>query len=134
MKINEKISEALIRRLYFNVSVGGCLRHDSEIKVFTEIQLDGHTYRSHSSYWGEKPWYDWAFVQWDHESDPYPAQICMFIDLTDSQFMNDADLERFKNSALGQSLMNQPQSDNIQGGNNYEYLSRTKWMVVRSSL
>ena len=134
MKVNKKISEALIRRLYFNLSVGGCLRHDSEIKGFTEIQLDGHTYRSHPSYWGEKQWYDWAFVQWDHESDPYPAQICMFMDLSDSRFMNDADLETFKNSALGQRIMDQPHYENIRGGNNYEYLSRTKWMVVRSSL
>ena len=75
--IDQKILEALIRRLYFNLSLGGCLKHNSEIKGFTEIKLDGHTYRSHPSYWGEKPWYDWALVMWDHELDPYPAQICM---------------------------------------------------------
>ena len=111
-----------------------CIRHDNEIKAFTEIQLDGHTYCAHPSYWGEKPWYDWALVQWDHESDPYPAQICMFLDLSNVCFMNDAELDRFKNSQLGQRLMDEQNYPNIQPGNNYEYLFRTKWMLVRSSL
>ena len=132
--INQKISEALIRRLYFNMSVGGCLKHTSQIKGFTEIKLDGHTYRSHPSYWGDKPWYDWAMIQWDHESDPYPAQICMLLDLSEARFMNDAELDVLRNSPLGARLMNDPAYTHLTGGNNYEYLSRTKWMVVRSSL
>ena len=133
-KVNEKISKALIRRLYFNLSVGGCLRHDSEINGFTEVKMDGHTYRAHPSYWGEQPWYDWALVQWDHESDPYPAQICMFLDLSNARFMNDDELDTFKNSPLGQRLMHVHDYPNIRQGNNYEYLSRTMWMLVRSSL
>ena len=132
--INQKISEALIRRLYFNMSVGGCLKHTSQIKGFTEIILDGHTYRSHPSYWGDKPWYDWAMIQWDHESDPYPAQICMLLDLSEARFMNNAELDVLRNSPLGARLINDPAYTHIRGGNNYEYLSRTKWMVVRSSL
>ena len=98
--IDQKILEALICRLYFNLSLGGCLKHNSEIKGFIEIKLDGHTYQSHPSYWGEKPWYDWALVMWDHESDPYPAQICMMLDLSDAHFMYKAELDRFRNSPL----------------------------------
>ncbi len=132
--MHQKISEALIRRLYFNLSVGGCLKHTSHIKGFTEIKIDGHTYRSHPCYWGDKPWYDWAMIQWDHESDPYPAQICMLLDLSEARFMNDAELDALRNSPLGARLMNDPAYTPVRGGNNYEYLSRTKWMVVRSSL
>ena len=84
--------------------------------------------------WGDKPWYDWAMIQWDHESDPYPAQICMLLDLSEARFMNDAELDVLRNSPLGARLMNDPAYTHLTGGNNYEYLSRTKWMVVRSSL
>ena len=133
-QLNQKVSEALVKRLFFNTSVGGCLKHNSVIKGFTELKLEGHTYRSHPSYWGERPWYDWALVQWDHDSDPYPAQICMFLDLSEATFMNDVELDDFRNSPLGQRLMERSAHPQCQRQNNYEYLTRTMWMVVRSSL
>lgn len=133
-QMNQNISEALVKRLFFNTSVGGCLKHNSVIKGFTELKLEGHTYRSHPSYWGERPWYDWALVQWDHDSDPYPAQICMFLDLSEATFMNEDELDHFRNSPLGRRLMEQSDHHQNQRQNNYEYLTRTMWMVVRSSL
>lgn len=48
--------------------------------------------------------------------------------------MNEADLDRFRNSPLGQRLMHKPGHTPLPGGNNYDYLSRMTWMVVRSSL
>ena len=133
-QMNQKVTEALVKRLFFNTSVGGCLKHNSVIKGFTELKLEGHTYRSHPSYWGERPWYDWAMVQWDHDSDPYPAQICMFLDLSEATFMNEDELDHFRNSPLGRRLMERSTHPQTQRQNNYEYLTRTMWMVVRSSL
>ena len=133
-RINNKVSQALVQRLYFNTSVGWCLKNDCVIKGFTELKVEGYTYRSHPSYWGEKPWYDWALVQWDHDSDPYPAQICMFLDLSEATFMNDGEHSKFKNSPLGRRLVEQSNNNTLPEGNNYEYLSRSIWMVVRSSL
>ena len=132
--MNQKVSQALIRRLYFNTSLGGCLKHDTVVNGFTELSVEGHTYRSHPCYWGEKPWYDWALVQWEHDSDPYPAQICMFLDLTQATFMNEEELDRFRNSPLGRRLILESNQVEIAAGNDYEYLSRSIWMVVRSSL
>jgi hypothetical protein len=133
-KINNDVSKALLQRLYFNTSVGGCLKNDCLIKCFTELNVEGYTYRSHPSYWGEKPWYDWALVQWEHDADPYPAQICMFLDLTDAVFMNDAEHHEFRNSPLGSKLIDESNNNILRGENNYEYLTRSIWMVVRSSL
>ena len=48
-QINNDVSKALVQRLYFNTSVGGCLKNDSMIKCFTELNVEGHTYRSHPS-------------------------------------------------------------------------------------
>ena len=132
--MNQEVSQALVRRLYFNTSLGGCLKHDTVVNGFTELKVEGQTYRSHPCYWGEKPWYDWALVQWDHDSDPYPAQICMFLDLSEASFMNEEELDIFRNSVLGRRLIDESDEVPIQAGNNYQYLSRSMWMVVRSSL
>ena len=131
--INQGLCEAIVRRLYFNMGVGGCLKLNSEVKGFTEINIDGHTYRAHPKYRGEKPWYDWALVQWDHETDPYPAQICMFLDLEDSRLMNEEERDALRNTGLGRRLC-ELEDVTILNRNNYNYITRTKWMVVRSSL
>ena len=133
-QINEEVSKALVQRLYFNTSLGGCLKNDCVIKGYTELKVEGYTYRSHPSYWGEKPWYDWALVQWEHDSDPYPAQICMFLDLTEASFMTIAEHNEFKNSPLGRKLIQEANFNPLPGENNYDYLTKSFWMVVRSSL
>ena len=133
-QINQDISKALVQRLFFNTSLGGCLKNDCVIKGYTELKVEGHTYRSHPCYWGEKPWYDWALVQWEHDSDPYPAQICMFLDLTEATFMNNAEHREFRNTPLGHKLIQESINNTLPGENNYDYLTRSIWMVVRSSL
>ena len=131
--INKDLCEAIVRRLYFNMGVGGCLKLSSEVKGFTEVNIDGHTYRAHPKYRGETPWYDWALVQWDHETDPYPAQICMFLDLEECRLMNEEERDAFRNTVLGRRLA-ENNDVNIPNRTTYNYITRTKWMVVRSSL
>lgn len=73
---------------------GGCISEQSIARGFTEIQLDGNTYRAHPSYRNTGPWYDWAFVEWEGSDHLIPARIFMFFELNpDSvEFLCESDL------------------------------------------
>jgi hypothetical protein len=60
---------------------GGKITEDSVCKGFTEIQMNGCTYRAHPCYRDNGSWYDWAMVKWEGSDDPIPAKIYMFFEI-----------------------------------------------------
>lgn len=74
---------------------GGCITKSSYPKGFTEIQLNGNTYRAHPSYRDKGSWYDWAFIKWEGTDDLIPAKIYMFFELdpNTTQFLNEHDID-----------------------------------------
>lgn len=92
---NADLLMCLSNWLWFN-PLGGCITKSSFPKGFTEIQLDGHTYRAHPSYRDNGSWYDWALVKWEGTDDLIPAKIYMFFELDpdSTQYLNEIDMIR----------------------------------------
>ena len=120
---------AVAKRLFMNNGEGGCLRTTSQVRGFTEYSINGNTFRCHPCYRGGEPWTDWAMIKWNESDDPIPAKICMFLDLTQCQVMNDEEHRRFCEDVLGNHTTD---SDSHEDYSNYEYLSRSDWVVVQS--
>ena len=131
--LDKRMCDAIARRLYMNVGEGGCLRHTSKVKGFTEYKNDDHTYRSHPSFHGGTEWYDWVLVNWDHLTEPVPAKVCMFLDLQNSELMTNEEHQRFRAMMRNENPRN-ANNDDVYMPNTYKYLDRSKWMVVQCSL
>jgi hypothetical protein len=74
--------------------------HESEISFFTQHNRNNCIFRANPQWQDtEMPWYDWARVEWDGYEMPVPAQMLIFIDLTNN----------FKNPfQFGQSYVAEP--------------------------
>ena len=77
---NDKMLHCLMNWLWVD-SRGGRISETSVCEGFTEIQLNGCTYRAHPYYRDNGPWYDWAMIKWEGSDDPIPGKIYMFFEL-----------------------------------------------------
>ena len=116
------------KRLFLHTGEGGCLSATGVLYGFTEFRNNGITYRSHPSFRGGKAWNDWAMVAWNEESDPVPAKIIMFLDLTNCDIMTPQEHRELCINILGEDY------DPRDVDHEYVYLTNEKWMVVESAL
>ena len=74
-------------------------------------------YRAHPSYKLRGSWYDWGLFRWADYSDPIPAKMIMFIDLTECDIDNDADT-------------NPDEPNDVAENVNLPHLTSEMWVVV----
>ena len=77
-------------------------------------------FRAHPSYRSDGEWFDWATIDWDEGSEPVPAKLFMFIDLTECDFV-DPSLTQHGNH----DLLNHP---------DIQYLRKDKYVVIQTAL
>ena len=113
-----EICLALASRLYFHEGRGGCLTNSSCPTGRTEyIDENGFRYRAHPSYQNNREWFDFCFIKWDEYSEPYPARIVTFLDLTRCDIICQVG---------GEEVIDQ-------GDNEEVYLDKGLWVVIQSA-
>ena len=76
--------------MYLNcANHGGRVCTTSSIAGYTQVKKGGIIFRAHPWFCDKGPWFDWAYFEWTGFEDPVPAQIQMFIDLTDCTIINE---------------------------------------------
>jgi hypothetical protein len=70
--LNEKEVIAFLTQTFFQKNKKATTEHgkvfDSlKLKCFTEYQRNGVVYRCHPKYRGERPYYDWCYINWDDD-------------------------------------------------------------------
>ena len=74
-------------------------------------------------------------VEWDYSIDPIPAQIYMFLDLQDCKLMSTLEHNAFRRRFSRNQTVNTGGTNRTEASpNEHDYLSRTKWVVIRSCL
>jgi len=63
----------------------------SIVNGYTEVVINGNTFRAHPCYCKKGCWYDWAYFKWQGFESPIPARIIMIIDLTECDITYDMD-------------------------------------------
>ena len=132
--LHEKnLCNAVARRLFANIDEGGCLHKSSVVEGFTEYHLDNdNLLRAHPCYRGERPWFDWALIEWEGITEYVPAKLCMFLDLSNCQLMNDEEHNEFK--SMFNDNENHSSDDEEIRSHTYQYLTRSKWVVIQSCI
>ena len=132
--LSSTICQAITKRLFFHVGVGGCLKHDSVIKGFTEYKPSKNVlFRAHPSYLIGEPWFDWAMINWNGDDDEVlvPAKLILFIDLVEAKVMSREEHNTFctkvQESAGGRRPI-------INDGEDYPYLDNGKWALIQSAI
>ena len=130
------VFQNLTKRLFLNTEDGGCLKHDSVVVGRTEyIDDDGDIYRAHPNYRGFGKWYDWCKILWKEDEEAIPAKIIMFLDLTDCEMMSEAENLSMRTHIHQQidEMNNTNRRRRFANRNRIDYLSKDKWVVVRSA-
>ena len=69
-------------------------------------------------------------ISWGDDDEDVPAKLCMFLDLENSQFMTDEEHEQCRSE-----FQLEGDGDNeVCAPNTYQYLTRSKWVIVQSCL
>ena len=87
---SSRLVAKIASRMYLNcANHGGRVCTTSRIAGYTQIKKGGIIFRAHPWFCDKGPWFDWAYFEWTGFDDPVPAQIQMFIDLTDCKIINE---------------------------------------------
>ena len=137
-EVSTHLCRCITRRLFLHTSEGGCLTRDSVIKGFTEYQYGGTVYRAHPSFRKQKPWFDWAMLQWDDTAHPIPARLIMFLDLVDANIMTPGEHRAFCAQMIQHDQLAMDEegayTQNRTVDHEYSYLTNGKWAVVEACL
>ncbi len=122
------IMTAIAKRLFLSGNIlGGCLKYDSKPIGFTEFRpANSDTiFRAHPKFRGDKEWFDWCNLRWDGITQPIPARIITFLDLSKCEFMSEDDIIQLN---IGENNF----TIEVQGDDD-TYLSKGMFVVVQSA-
>ena len=130
--LSSEMCQSILERLFFHTGVGGCLKITSKVKGFTEYKpQEGVIFRAHPDYVIGHPWYDWALIKWSDDENLVPAQLKLFLDLSEAELMSEEEHAIFcqeRNLNNRRSHLSQ-----IQNTDPYPYLDNNQWVLIQSA-
>ena len=87
-----EVLKKIAHRLYIgSPHIGGKIAPHSIVHGYTEVVINGNTFRAHPCYSKKGCWYDWAYFKWHGFDVSIPARIIMIIDLSNCDITYEMD-------------------------------------------